>query len=262
MVPAHFVVLEKLPLSPAGKLDRRALPDPLLHAGAEDVNKVCILPGTENEKLLVRLFQEITEIAEVSIDDSFFDKVGSSGLHESWKDFFHRETKNQELIDFCEDYFLRSGRPINTVLEARWWFYASNKSQVFGPRDIGFMLNQSDLSLNNFSSFFDCQEFEDYMWYNTDEIIEPNGEYKTYKKFLRRYINNFYSNIDYLENTVKINSMQFQFYHWKKIELLDLHWICMLEDATVIRTKNLPLISKKEFDTAYGNSLEYLFNTP
>jgi hypothetical protein len=80
MVPAHFVVLEKLPLSPAGKLDRRALPDPLLHAGAEDANKVCILPSTENEKLLVRLFQEITEIAEVSIDDSFFAIGGHSLL--------------------------------------------------------------------------------------------------------------------------------------------------------------------------------------
>ncbi|MFY9137450.1 amino acid adenylation domain-containing protein [Zwartia sp.] len=80
MVPAHFVVMEKLPLSPAGKLDRRALPDPILHAGAEGANKVSILPNNENERLLVRLFQEITEIAEVSTDDSFFAIGGHSLL--------------------------------------------------------------------------------------------------------------------------------------------------------------------------------------
>lgn len=198
-----------------------------------------------------------------SLDESFFDKIGgTTGLNQDWRDFFLRESGNQQLIDFCEEYFQKSGKTINTVLEARWWFYASNKSQVFAPRDMSFLLNQHDTSLNKFSAFFDCQEFEDYMWHNTDKIIEPDGDYKTYKKFLRHYINQFYNNRDYLDNTAKINSMQFQFYRWKKIELLDLRWICILEDASVIRTDNLPLLSKKEFDAEYGNSLDYLFNTP
>ncbi len=197
-----------------------------------------------------------------SLDDSFFNKLGSVGLMQSWQDFFYKETSNQPLIDFCEEYFSKAVRPITTVLDARWWFYASNKSQIFGPRDIAFVLNQADVSLSKFSSFYDCQEFEDYMWHNIDKIIEPNGDYKTYKKFLRQYIYNFYPNLDYLENTAKVNSMQFQYYYRKKLELLDLHWICMLEDTTTIRTKNLPLLSKKEFDAEYGHSLDYLFNNP
>ena len=198
-----------------------------------------------------------------SLDESFFDSIGGvTGLYQGWRDFFLKESGNQQLVDFCEEYFQKSGKPINTVLEARWWFYASNKSQVFAPRDMSFLLNQQNVSLNIFSAFFNCQEFEDYMWHNTDKIIEPGGDYKTYKKFLRHYIYQFYNNLDYLNNNAKINSMQFQLYRLKKIELLDLRWICILEDASVIRTDNLPLLSKKEFIAKYDNSLDYLFNTP
>jgi hypothetical protein len=198
-----------------------------------------------------------------SLDETFFDRIGGTiGLDQDWRDFFLKESGNHQLIDFCEEYFQKSGKPINTVLEARWWFYALNKSQVFAPRDMSFLLNQQDTSLDKFSAFFDCQEFESYMWHNTDKIIEPGGDYKTYKKFLRHYIYQFYNNLDFLNNTSKISSMQIQWYRLKKIELLGLQWICILEDASVIRTDNLPLLSKKEFTAKYSNSLDYLFNTP
>ena len=80
MVPAHFVVLEKLPLSPAGKLDRRALPDPVSMNGSGAIEKTRIAASTDSERLLVRLFQEITECHEVSADDSFFAIGGHSLL--------------------------------------------------------------------------------------------------------------------------------------------------------------------------------------
>jgi hypothetical protein len=195
-----------------------------------------------------------------SIDDTFFESVGTNGLHQNWKDFFYKKTQNQQLIDFCEGYFLKSGKDIQTVLEARWWFYSVNKSQVFAPRDISFLFNQSPTSLDMLQGFFDFVEFEDYMWNNTDCIIKPGGEYKTYKKFLKEYTHQFYPSNEYLENACKANSIQFSVYRRKKTELLDLRWICILDDLSVIRTKNLPLLSRKEFDAKYGNSLDYLFN--
>jgi hypothetical protein len=197
-----------------------------------------------------------------SLDQSFFDRVGSQTLTQNWRDFFLKESCDQNLIDFCEKYFAKSGREINTVLEARWWFYAATKSQVFGSRDLDFLLNQPDISLCQYSSFFDCYEFEDYMWHNIDLIVEPGAQYKSYKKFLRKYVFDFYNNIDYLENNTKQNSVQLGYYRSKKTELLDIRWICMLEDATVISTPNLPLFSKKEFDNKYGTTLDYLFNQP
>jgi hypothetical protein len=197
-----------------------------------------------------------------SIDQSFFEQVGAAGLQQDWRSFFQARSADSKLIEFCEDYFSKSGRPINTVLEARWWFYTAAKSHVFGSLDISFMFNQPALRVGNFSSFFDCAEFESYMWHNIDKIIEPSGDYKTYKKFLRQYIYEFDKNTDYQENTVKMNSSQLRLYRWKKMELLDLRWLFILDDASVVRTKNLPLLSQKEFDNTYGTSLDYLFNTP
>ncbi len=76
MVPAHFVSLDTFPLSPSGKLDRRALPDP---AGQSN-EKAYVAPRSEPERLLCRLFAEITQAAQVSVDDSFFSIGGHSLL--------------------------------------------------------------------------------------------------------------------------------------------------------------------------------------
>lgn len=197
-----------------------------------------------------------------SLDQSFFDNVGADSLQQDWRSFFQSKFTDQNLMDFCEEYFARAGRPINTLLEARWWFYTAAKSHVFGSRDISFMFGQADLTPDRFSSFFDCEEFESYMWHNTDKIIEPGGDYKTYKKFLRQYIYEFDKNTNSLHNNGKVNSSQFQRYRWKKMELLDQRWLFILDDATVVRTKNLPLLSQKEFNNTYGTSLDYLFNMP
>ena len=195
-----------------------------------------------------------------SLDQSFFEQHGSQALTQSWQDFFFAQTHDADLVDFCEQYFSHAGRPINTVLEARWWFYATAKSQVFTPRDLSFLFNQSNVSLKQFSAFFDCDEFENYMWHNTHQLMPAVDDYRSYKKFLRQYTYQFYPNSDYLDNAAKFSSLQFQFYRLKKTELLDLRWICILEDATVVRTKNLPLLSEKEFRAKYHDSLDYLFN--
>jgi amino acid adenylation domain-containing protein len=76
MVPSAFVGLEKFPLTPNGKLDRKALPQPgnkrpLL---AQDF----IAPHTAEEKQLADLWRELLQLDEIGIDDSFFDLGGNS----------------------------------------------------------------------------------------------------------------------------------------------------------------------------------------
>ncbi|MFD5258774.1 amino acid adenylation domain-containing protein, partial [Streptomyces bobili] len=73
MVPSAFVVLEALPLTANGKLDRRGLPAP-------DFSSVSTgqAPRTEREKVLCGLFSEVLGVAEVGIDDGFFDLGGDS----------------------------------------------------------------------------------------------------------------------------------------------------------------------------------------
>jgi acyl carrier protein len=74
MVPAVFVVLEQLPLSPNGKLDRRALPEPSgVMPGAGYVE-----PRTDTERVLAGIWADALGLQRVGIQDDFFDLGGES----------------------------------------------------------------------------------------------------------------------------------------------------------------------------------------
>ena len=197
-----------------------------------------------------------------SLDDSFYNQVGVGRLSGSWKEYFYQQTHDHDLVDFAEEYFARSGRDIVSLLEARWWFYSMNKSQNHAVNNNSFLLNQPNADLSSVTAFFDCSEFENYMYYNTDQIIDLDKGYLGYKQFLKEYIYQFDQNAKFYQSYGKVNSVQFGLYITKKIIMTDHRWILKLSDNSVVRTKNLPLLSRHEFEQTYGNQLDYLFNSP
>jgi tyrocidine synthetase III len=75
MVPAHFMALDKMPLTPNGKIDRKALPDPEI-----PLTTKYIAPGNKTEEHLVEIWSDILGIdkEKIGIDENFFELGGHS----------------------------------------------------------------------------------------------------------------------------------------------------------------------------------------
>ncbi|MEH2216414.1 MAG: amino acid adenylation domain-containing protein [Nostoc sp.] len=77
MVPAAFVLLEALPMTPNRKVDYRALPAPELSRSVEDR---FVAPQTPTEEKLAAIWSEILRLKQVGIHDNFFELGGDSIL--------------------------------------------------------------------------------------------------------------------------------------------------------------------------------------
>jgi len=75
MLPAQFVMLEQLPTTPNGKLDRKALPR--VQFGSD---RAAVSPRDETERKIAALFGELLRLPAVGVHDSFFDLGGHSLL--------------------------------------------------------------------------------------------------------------------------------------------------------------------------------------
>jgi aspartate racemase len=78
MVPSAFVVLERFPLTPNGKVDRKALPVP--DEGRPQLEDSYVAPRTPIEKMLAGIWREALGLEQVGVHDNFFDLGGHSLL--------------------------------------------------------------------------------------------------------------------------------------------------------------------------------------
>ncbi|MGI4836841.1 MAG: non-ribosomal peptide synthase/polyketide synthase [Janthinobacterium lividum] len=76
MVPAHLVFLADMPLTPNGKLDRKALPPP----DAAQLQQAFVAPQTELEQQIAAIWAEVLKIERVGLSDHFFELGGHSLL--------------------------------------------------------------------------------------------------------------------------------------------------------------------------------------
>ncbi|MDF2804604.1 MAG: bmyC [Anaerocolumna sp.] len=77
MIPAFYVQLDSIPTNHNGKLDKKALPDPI---GKMPTGSEYHAPSTKEEETLVEIWEELLHVSQVSLYDDFFDLGGDSLL--------------------------------------------------------------------------------------------------------------------------------------------------------------------------------------
>lgn len=102
MVPSAFVVLESFPLTPSGKVDRRALPIPEWTRTEEGDY---IVPRSPIEEKIAAIWQQLLGIQKISIYDSFFSLGGHSLLAVQMM----YQVKEQMQVDLDLNQFLETG---------------------------------------------------------------------------------------------------------------------------------------------------------
>jgi amino acid adenylation domain-containing protein len=122
MVPAAFVVLDKMPLTPNGKVDRRVLPAPEM--SRPELSTSLVMPQSDAEKLIARVWQEVLQLEVVGIHDRFFELGGHSLLlfqvHNKLVEIFGDEVSTVALLQYptihtLAEYLTQANSEASTV---------------------------------------------------------------------------------------------------------------------------------------------------
>lgn len=102
MVPNDVVVLDSMPLTPNGKIDRKQLPSP--HGLAQKTVAEYVAPENELQEIIVKVWQETLQIDKVGVNDNFFDLGGHSLLivrvHQQLKERLEKPISLTDLYRF------------------------------------------------------------------------------------------------------------------------------------------------------------------
>jgi amino acid adenylation domain-containing protein len=134
MVPSAFVALDALPLTPSGKVNRRALPAPDL--ARPELDTTYAAPRNPTEEMLAGIWSQVLHLERVGIHDNFFDLGGHSLLA-------------TQVMSRVRDIFLVE-LPLRTLFESPTVAGLSEHIEVPGREECGLsaLRLQSDVSEN------------------------------------------------------------------------------------------------------------------
>ena len=160
MIPAYFVPIKQIPLTPNGKIDRKALPGPGIPSG-----KAYTAPGSEIEKKLVGLWSEVLEVdkTKIGVTDVFFEWGGHSlkairlvgRIHKKFNvEIPLSELYNVPTVRGISGYIEKAKRqlyqPIEPAEDKEYYPLVSTQKQFFiiqqlNPADISYNISESML---------------------------------------------------------------------------------------------------------------------
>ena len=103
MLPAHFVVIDAMPQTPNGKIDRKALPAPD-QAQSAVAQAEFVAPAGDLEATIAAIWKDVLKLPQVGTRDNFFDLGGHSLLavqtHRRLKEALQRELSITDIFRF------------------------------------------------------------------------------------------------------------------------------------------------------------------
>ena len=78
MIPSTIMILDAFPITPGGKVDRKALPKPEITR--EDLEESYLAPETQTEKKVAEIWKNVLDVKKIGVDDNFFELGGHSLL--------------------------------------------------------------------------------------------------------------------------------------------------------------------------------------
>ncbi|MFD0751104.1 amino acid adenylation domain-containing protein [Mucilaginibacter calamicampi] len=162
MVPEEFVSIDKFPLTPNGKIDRKAFVKPARKHSSTTSNGD--LPVSANEKLIARIFSENLGLTDIKLSDDFFKMGGHSLLAVKVMVAIERETGERlPLATFFDNSTVKklAARLADNNPEGAWDTIVPIKTS--GQKPPLFLVHGSGLNVLNFKTvsenFDDTQPF-------------------------------------------------------------------------------------------------------
>jgi len=166
-----------------------------------------------------------------SLDQSFFAQYGNS-LSGTWQDFFLQHRKSDQFIARCEQLFAQCPVEIQTVFDARWWFYFYIRHTYYARRDWNINL-ENDFE-HNVVQFYNCADFDSWSMLNKHSLY--GDRYSDYKYCFKQAIHDRWPNDDFLRNKEKVNSYVSDQWVTKKNAVLKQSYLFIYKSNTGFKT--------------------------
>ena len=144
MIPSYFIQIASIPLTINGKIDRKALPMPII-----EENKNVTLPREATDEILIKIISDIVNIKNISISDNLFD-LGMDSLsimtliNELYdklkvsltvKDVFENSII-KDLSDFIQQIDKKSSNNIQTTTESNYYLASRAQKRIFSTSNM------------------------------------------------------------------------------------------------------------------------------